>query len=67
MWAFYGGGILALTVIVLMWGIGVTIDAWNVYWRKPPSEDQIRREMQRIEEVQRAADSNSPYTTQRPS
>ena len=48
LWAFFGGGTFALAVIVFLWGIAITIDAWAVYWRKPPSEDQIRTEMERM-------------------
>ena len=32
---------------ILGWGIGVLFNAWDVYWRTAPTEDQIRREMDR--------------------
>ena len=48
MWAFFGAGALSLVIVLIIWGIAVAIDAWNTYWRKPPSEDQIRREMARM-------------------
>ena len=35
--------------ITLAWGIGVAMNAWEVYLRKPISEDEIRREMDRFD------------------
>jgi 2TM domain len=48
-WAFYGSGFFGLVVLLFSWGIAVAVDAWNVYRRKPPPEDQIRREMERMQ------------------
>ena len=39
-WAFTGSG--------FFWGIGLVLNAWDVYGRKPVSEDRIRREMERM-------------------
>ena len=33
---------------MLGWGIGVGANAWDVYGRKPISEDEIRRETERL-------------------
>lgn len=33
---------------ILGWGIGVGANAWDVYGRKPISEDEIRREADRL-------------------
>jgi 2TM domain len=33
---------------ILGWGIGVGANAWDVYGRKPISEDEIRREAERL-------------------
>jgi 2TM domain-containing protein len=33
---------------ILGWGIGVAANAWDVYGRKPISEDEIRREADRL-------------------
>jgi hypothetical protein len=33
---------------ILGWGIGVAANAWDVYARKPFSEDEIRREAERL-------------------
>jgi uncharacterized membrane protein len=33
---------------ILGWGIGVVANAWDVYGRKPISEEEIQREEERI-------------------
>lgn len=33
---------------LLGWGIAVAFNAWDVYGRRPVTEDQIRREMERL-------------------
>lgn len=33
---------------ILGWGVGVAANAWDVYGRKPISEDEIRREQQKL-------------------
>jgi hypothetical protein len=33
---------------ILGWGIGVAANAWDVYGRKPISEEEIRREADRM-------------------
>jgi hypothetical protein len=33
---------------ILGWGIGLAANAWDVYGRKPISEDEIRREADRL-------------------
>ena len=33
---------------ILGWGIGVAANAWDVYGRKPITEDEIRREADRL-------------------
>jgi hypothetical protein len=33
---------------ILGWGIGVAGNAWDVYGRKPLTEEQIQREQQRL-------------------
>jgi hypothetical protein len=33
---------------MLAWGVGLVFHAWDVYWRKPISEEQIRNEMEHI-------------------
>jgi hypothetical protein len=34
--------------VIIGWGIGVVANAWDVYGRKPISEDEIRRETDRL-------------------
>ncbi len=29
------------------WGIGVVMNAWDVYWRQPITEEEIRRQIDR--------------------
>ncbi|HEX9065779.1 MAG TPA: 2TM domain-containing protein [Streptosporangiaceae bacterium] len=31
------------------WGIGLVMNAWEVYWRRPITEHDIRREIEREE------------------
>ena len=46
-WAMTGAGFFWPIFPLLGWGIGMTFHAWDVYGR-PPSEDKIRREMDRL-------------------
>lgn len=34
--------------VTLGWGVGVAMNAWEVYLRRPISEDEVRREMDRL-------------------
>jgi hypothetical protein len=47
-WAVTGSGFFWPVFLLFGWGIGLVLNAWDVYWRRPVSEDQIRREMQRM-------------------
>lgn len=47
-WAVTGGDFFWPIFPILGWGIGVVANAWDVYGRKPISEDEIRREQQRL-------------------
>jgi 2TM domain len=46
-WALTGASFFWPAIPLLIWGIGVVFHAWDVY-RQPFSEEQIRREMQRM-------------------
>jgi 2TM domain-containing protein len=46
-WALSGVGQFWPIWAMLGWGIGLAFHGWSVYVRKPISEDEIRREMQR--------------------
>jgi hypothetical protein len=47
-WAVTGAGFFWPVFLLFLWGIGLVLHAWEVYWRKPVSEDEIRREMERM-------------------
>ena len=44
-WAVSGRGYFWPIWIIAGWGIGLAMNAWSVYFEKPISEDEIRREM----------------------
>jgi hypothetical protein len=48
-WAFTGGDFFWPAFPLGLWGIGLVLNAWDVYWRKPLTEDRIRQEMERIQ------------------
>jgi hypothetical protein len=47
-WAVASGGFFWPIFPILGWGIGVVANAWDVYGRKPITEDEIRRESDRL-------------------
>jgi hypothetical protein len=47
-WAVTGSGFFWPIFPILGWGIGVAANAWDVYWRRPISEDEIQREAERL-------------------
>jgi 2TM domain len=50
-WAVTGSGFFWPIFPILGWGIGVAANAWDVYGRKPISEDEIRRETDRLRDT----------------
>jgi hypothetical protein len=44
-WALSGAGYFWPIWAIVGWGIGLAFNAWNVYFEKPISEAEIRREM----------------------
>ena len=46
-WFFTGGGYFWPGWVLGGWGIGLALNAWDVYGRRPISEDDIRREIDR--------------------
>jgi vacuolar-type H+-ATPase subunit I/STV1 len=46
-WAVGGGGYFWPVWPLAGWGVGVAFNAWNVYFEKPITENEIRREMER--------------------
>jgi 2TM domain len=47
-WAITGAGYFWPIFVILGWGIGVAANAWDVYGRKPITEEQIREEAERL-------------------
>ena len=47
-WALTGSGFFWPVFPMFLWGIGLVLNAWDVYGRQPVSEDRIRREMERM-------------------
>ena len=47
-WAFTGAGFFWPIFPIVGWGIAVAFNAWDAYGRKPITEDQIRREQDRL-------------------
>jgi hypothetical protein len=47
-WAVTGADFFWPIFPILGWGIGVAANAWDVYARKPLSEDEIQHEAQRL-------------------
>jgi hypothetical protein len=47
-WALTGAGFFWPIFPIVGWGIGVVMNAWDVYRSDDFGEDQIRREMDRI-------------------
>jgi uncharacterized ion transporter superfamily protein YfcC len=48
-WAVTGAGFFWPAFVILGWGIGVAAHAWDVYARKPITEEEIRRETERLQ------------------
>jgi uncharacterized ion transporter superfamily protein YfcC len=47
-WAVTGAGFFWPVFPILGWGIGVIANGWDVYGRKPITEDEIRQEADRL-------------------
>jgi hypothetical protein len=47
-WAVTGTGFFWPIFPLLGWGIGVGANAWDVYGRKPITEDEVQRETERL-------------------
>lgn len=45
-WALSGRGYFWPIWSIAGWGIGLTFNAWSVYFERPITEDEIRREME---------------------
>ena len=47
-WAVTGAGFFWPVFPIIGWGIGVGANAWDVYARKPITEEEIRQETDRL-------------------
>jgi hypothetical protein len=47
-WAMTGADFFWPAFPIAGWGIGLAFHAWDVYVERPPSEERIRREMDRL-------------------
>jgi hypothetical protein len=47
-WAMTGADFFWPAFPIAAWGIGLVFHAWDVYIERPPSEERIRREMDRL-------------------
>jgi 2TM domain len=47
-WAITSHGFFWPVFPIVGWGIGVVLNAWDVYGRRDIDEDQIQREMERL-------------------
>jgi hypothetical protein len=48
MWAITGAGYFWPAWFLLGWGVGLVLNVWDVYFRRPVTEHDIEREMQRL-------------------
>jgi hypothetical protein len=46
-WAATGGGYFWPIWVILGWGVGLVLNAWDVFFRKPITETDIDREIER--------------------
>ena len=47
-WALTGGGSPWPLIVMGFWGVGLIMNAYDVYGRKPISEDDVQREIDRL-------------------
>jgi hypothetical protein len=46
-WAITGSGFFWPVFPIAAWGIGLVLNAWDVYWRQEITEQDIEHEMER--------------------
>jgi hypothetical protein len=47
-WAFTGAGYFWPAWVLGLWGIGLILNAWDVFWRRPITEADIDREVKKL-------------------
>jgi len=48
-WAFTGAGYFWPAWVLFGWGIGVVMNAWDVFFRRPVTEHDIDREVRKLD------------------
>jgi len=48
-WAVTGAGYFWPVWVLLGWGVGVVLNAWDVFLRRPVTEADVDRELHRLE------------------
>ena len=48
MWAITGAGYFWPAWVMLGWGVGLVLNIWDVYFRRPVTEHDVDREMDRL-------------------
>jgi hypothetical protein len=48
LWILTGAGYFWPGWIIACWGVGLIMNVWDVYWRKPVTEADVRREMEKL-------------------
>jgi 2TM domain len=48
-WALTGGGYFWPAWLLGLWAVGLVMNAWDVFWRRPITKGEIEREMERLE------------------
>jgi hypothetical protein len=47
-WAMTGAGYFWPAWVMFGWGVGVILNVWDVYFRRPVTEHDIQREIERL-------------------
>jgi hypothetical protein len=48
-WAISGAGYFWPAWLMLAWGVGLVLNAWDVFFRRPVTEADIEREIDRLQ------------------
>ena len=48
-WALTGGGYFWPAWVLGLWGVGLILNVWDVYFRRPVTEHDIEQEMRRLQ------------------
>ena len=54
-WAITGAGYFWPAWVLLGWGVGLALNAWDVFLRRPITESDIEREVARVQGVDTTA------------